>query len=617
MANETYPYPLRASELVKDFPVEILQEKISLTKEEKLQILQFEGPLALKLKEVKAPSIEDHVIYPEAFTTEQGSRIFAAIYVDPNLSKKIDKYAKEHGVDLETEKDKRKFYNNFFDNLVVITSSEDKFKEYNAGYEMTPRLGKVDEKDIERLFNEADLRGIPSHLGDRINVYSSSWAEEQFISSFIDTNGDVNKIQNPRRLRRLVNPEVARQKLEGLRKFKLTLKEIRGYLVNDKGTVPEAKVQICNLYQKSLNVTIAELLSYQENPETPGRSRKMERIDHFLSGVGLEYSENGLLQTIPADLANYCQKRLSEVPTPETSDFTKYNSFTVNADQAKSLADVVLNSYGLLAEPNPWKAVVLDRNKGLAVMFDKKNGTREVRIPRDFNRGIVTTLALLAHEIEGHVIRYANKETSFKDDLLFTKDNGTGRSGILSEGSAMWLEDQAKQEMVGMEDKALPYYYVALMEKRRGGSFKECISASFKSRAEREYGMSAEDLLKDKEKSKKVLDKAYSATMRIFRRFTDFNDKSGYIPISETLDYIEQEIVVDFLMNHSKSETLTKLLFVAGIDLYSIEELIKIGFFDLSKVQAPKKVVVKEIWPKIKEALDSGQTIEEALKAVI
>lgn len=584
MTTETYPYPQRPSELVKNFCSQFSETKRTLTLQQRMQIQMFEEPLFLELKEIKEQDVEDHVIYPGAFTTEEGRKLFKAVYLNPDISNIHDS-------------------DEFFDGILKSDDNE------------VPKIGEVSELDVVNLFEGVDLKKIPKRLRERMNIYSSKWAEEKFRSDFIKAKGNTELILNPKRVRRIVDPEIYRERMKGLRSLKFSLKQIRKGLLR-QDAVSEAKIQICDLYQKYINVQIAQNLEYEGDVDSPKRPRRMQRMDHFLKGVGLEYDKNGLLQTIPVDLVSYSRKRLSQIPVGETSDFVKYNSVLVDADGAKAIADRVLGSYGLLEGANAWRAVVLERNSGVAVMFDKNEGKREVRIPRGYKRGLVSTLALLAHEIEGHVLRFANKESSFEGDLLFTREFNTGRSAILSEGAAMWLEDEAKEKMVGMKDPALPYYYVVLIEKQKGGSFKECVRASLVERARQEYSMSFDELFNDSEKFGKVFDKAYSSTLRIFRRFTSFDDRSGYITISETLDYIEQELVVDFLMSHPDSAVLSKILFVAGIDLYSIYELLSIGVLDLSRVKIPKRVILNEIWPKLKKNLDSGQNIKQAIESI-
>lgn len=179
----------------------------------------------------------------------------------------------------------------------------------------------------------------------------------------------------------------------------------------------------------------------------------------------------------------------------------------------------------------------------------------------------------------------------------------------------MWMEDATKKEMFGMVDPALPYYWLASSIKAKGGSFKDCFYASLQERAKVVHNMTVEELMKDREKFDKEFSKAYSSTLRIFGRFTDLDDTSGYIAISDPLDYLEQELVVEFLMSQNSGD-FQKLLFVAGIDLYSVESLAKINLLDLKNVKQPLMFVARDLWPKIKSRLDEGQNLETAIASI-
>jgi len=57
--------------------------------------LEFEEPFYKKLEELKDISVSTHTIYPEVFTTEEGRKIFAAVYGDKNLKEKLTDLASE------------------------------------------------------------------------------------------------------------------------------------------------------------------------------------------------------------------------------------------------------------------------------------------------------------------------------------------------------------------------------------------------------------------------------------------------------------------------------------------------------------------------------------------
>lgn len=81
------------------------------------------------------------------------------------------------------------------------------------------------------------------------------------------------------------------------------------------------------------------------------------------------------------------------------------------------------------------------------------------------------------------------------------------------------------------------------------------------------------------------------------------------MPASSQLDYLEQELVAQTLFENGWG----KILFLGGIDLYSIYDLQRLGFLDWEKIQEPEFVIAKEIWPKLKEVLDQGKTLQEAI----
>ena len=75
---------------------------------------------------------------------------------------------------------------------------------------------------------------------------------------------------------------------------------------------------------------------------------------------------------------------------------------------------------------------------------------------------------------------------------------------------------------------------------------------------------------------------------------------------------MEQEIVSKGLFERG----LGKILAVSGVNPWWLEELMRLGVVDLEKVKEPKFVVARQIWPKIKEVLDRGGSLEDAIKEV-
>ena len=74
-------YPLRPSELVGQPDFLTVIEPLVLDEEERKGLADFEQPLFEEAQRLKGISASTHVIYPGAFTDEEGSRIFAEIYL--------------------------------------------------------------------------------------------------------------------------------------------------------------------------------------------------------------------------------------------------------------------------------------------------------------------------------------------------------------------------------------------------------------------------------------------------------------------------------------------------------------------------------------------------------
>lgn len=123
-------YPLRSSELVSrpDFLQDI--EPLPFTEKQKKEVLEFEEPFFEELKRLKEISVSTHTIYPGAFVSEEGSRLFSAVYLDKNLKERLESLAAQRGVELEKSKTRRQFYDAFFDDLLRIINSDDDSQMY-------------------------------------------------------------------------------------------------------------------------------------------------------------------------------------------------------------------------------------------------------------------------------------------------------------------------------------------------------------------------------------------------------------------------------------------------------------------------------------------------------
>lgn len=630
----TYPYPERPSELVSDpeFVESLKVEPIPLTEEEKKELSDFDKNLYEEYKEAKKGIAGNHVIYPSAFISPEGQRLFASTYLDTTIWKQSRKMIRELKL---KKKDQNKVYDALYEDLQGISTDPEKYEEFTsegASFErFSEALGKevkfqinpevdpeeLDEERIFKNFGSLDLRRIPSRIRKVSNDYSSNVAREEFKEKFREKKGFVNSEEAPRRIGKVVSPQKLANKLEKLRAQKVKLKETKREFVGEENNLGEAKRIVTDLYQRKINIEIAGLYSTArlvgDSPggRGPGRRaalsevssispRSMERIDHFLNGVGLSIDDDGMFFTIPRKLSEVVEKNIRK--SKETSpEYEKYNSIKIDAEGMKEICNQVIAEYGWDKNKKPWGTEITKLRKTMAV----NNTKRLIRIPKNYNTGLIDALSVASHEIEGHAIRDINNLKAKQGELKIV-NTLSGRSGLLSESAAVGVENKTKLEMVGVEKTSGTFYYQALREKEKGGDFASVFNVFFEEVARRKYGATREEWLSDEEKYNEIFEYSYPRALRIFRNHTPLEDSSGYVPASDQLEYAEQELVGEALLTEeARLLGLDNLLYVKGIDLYSMYDLQRLGVLDLEKVEKPQMVVARKLWPKIKEKLDS------------
>ena len=654
-AETSHPYPLRPSELVNnpEFISSLDVEPIPLTEQEQQQLTQFDQELYEQYKSAKSGEVGNHVIYPAQFTDKQGQRIFSSVYLDQKLWGQVRDVIKPLKL-----KDTSKLYDAAFEDVQRIASDDEEYKKFLqegarfANLEETIKEHKINtqeltltgspsinpedlgENQIEKSFMHTDLRSIPSQIRSRANTYSSQKAQEDFKEKFRQQSGVLSEHDAPKRVGKIVSPTGLKKKLRSLRETKKQIKVTRRKIAeNEDGNLAQAKLTLASLYQRQINYKIAELYAsarlFAESDQPKNKSQKealdevygfsadeesraniprvMERIDHFLQGVGLEIAPNGLFQTIPGQLAQHIETKIDQAKDTNP-EYERYNAHKVNAEQMAMLCNATISHYGWDKLKKPWRAKVDKTKSRMTANLTAKT----IKIPPKLKRGIIDALAVASHELEGHATRQQNK-SALKGNLKIISEVA-GRSGILSEAGAMGVEAKTKQETVGVERTPVPYYYIALKEKQRGGNFASCFLAYFEAKSKREFGMTTQELITDQENYNKVFAAAYTGTLRIFRSHTPLSDSSGYVSTSEQLEYAEQELVGEALLtDEARALGLDNLLFIKGIDLYSLYELQRLSALDLKDVQKPDLFPAKMLWPKIKEGLDEGKSLDEIL----
>ena len=206
----------------------------------------------------------------------------------------------------------------------------------------------------------------------------------------------------------------------------------------ERDNLSQAKAILTQLYLRQLNNLIAQSYRYNRvlasRPELDSRekkalglikgiqktltgkgrfreeraSRTMERIDHFLQGVGLKRGKDGLWETIPERFRQHLEARAALSEIAETPDYQRYNGIKVNAKQAKRLAEIILSGYGF--DERGWSIYISPTKKTFSVRYRGKGEiVKQIKIPKTLDKGLIDVLVSLEHEMT-HVLQRDNQE---------------------------------------------------------------------------------------------------------------------------------------------------------------------------------------------------------------
>jgi hypothetical protein len=562
MSNETPPdkpliYPLRSTEhLGRLKPEDLKIEPLDLSKEELVAVLKYEAGYFSRLKPLDDLSPKIHTIYPGWLMTDGGWQTAQEVY-------------QKAGVNLEGKRP------------TTVQKVEEVFFQL-------PDLSQIDKKEREKVED-----------GSKI------WARKKFLQEFEAAGGNLEQVVDPYRISKIGDIGALGDKVQGLRDLKKEIKKTEDSLKEDSSNLGEAERIVLMLYRRRINTMLAGLytegavLSRQPNlsardkeiiDNIRGRKidreassdrladnrigRTMERIDHFLQGVGLEIGEDGYYKTIPGELADFVKKRVRE-PWGKTEEYKKYEKYLIKSAESEKIAQQILQAFGLI----DWGTRIKPGKTGLSVDYKEEGKVVKLfNIPGnlDAKPGFLPDyFAAESHEA-CHALRYSNAEDC---PLGLVQELSTGRSIGLSEAGANNFQGKVTEALFGMKGEFKGYYYWALSAKQEGGSFKNCFAAVLRAQ------------------NGGNLEMAFRRALRVFEGGqVPLSDKSGFLVNSETLAYHEEELVVQKL----EQLGLEKLLYIAGLDIYSIMDLQRLGMLDLDKVKKPDIEKIKQIWEKIK-----------------
>lgn len=580
-----YPYPPRITEVLAQAEPFPQIEPLAFTKEEEKAVLEFEGEMFEKLDPLRKLTPSVHTIFPAYLLTEEGWQKAVEIY------SQVDEKVKE------------------IESPTTVEEAEQFF------------------------FQLRNLNNLSLKKRREIASDSQDWARDIFLDRVLTARGDVDQIENPYRVSQIVDLEALKAKVNGYRNLKKEIKARERELTGEE-RLTEAKRIVLRRYRCYLNVLIAELhsqgtilarqpnLSEEEKKETlalvrgtglskeakkdrftyPEATRTLERMDHFLRGVGLKIEKDGFWATIPKKFAKYVERKCRP-RRKETEEYKRYKNYEASPQQMERITQVALH---LERRDDCQTRIRPDKGSFSFSYREKGEVIKTVNIPGKSSKYLPRALELISHEVN-HALRHVNRD-SFKLRLL--QRYSSGRDEGLSEAAAMMAEERT-MAVLGVKGASRVYFW-ALRERGRGGSFKDCFRAALLA----QVGGRKRDLRKLFSKRKEFLGEAkktFRSVLRIFRAGRiPFDDETGFLVNSEELEYHEAGFVAKRLTDLG----LEKLLFIPGVDVYSLLDFQRLGVLDWEKIKTPRFVVANEIWPKLKKVLDQGKTLQEAIDSL-
>lgn len=445
----------------------------------------------------------------------------------------------------------------------------------------------------EGLFEE--LKRIKKKKIEKSEKADGEMEERRLLvkTEYWNRKGEINDFPEIVRSARESDEEDLAEKVAEYKLFKGKLKDLLRQ-IDGEDELSRASTIILDMYRRYVNVRIADL--FYQKIETV---KNAERMDKFIRGVSFEKDIDGNFLTLSGNL-----RKEVEILESEPVEKLNYPEIWLDEDDIELIANVLLKKLGT----EEWKVVRRTSDKSTFGVYKPK---KEIRIGKNMRRKVEEVLPVIAHEIEGHVM-HSEKEVfgGYMPKIMRTYSAG-GRDGVLGEMMGRWVEDETRK-LIGIEPKKPETLYFRTLEKKKGGAtFVECFDYYFREYVKRE-GDKFEEIWSDREKYDMIFDHVYDRVMRLFRKNGALEDRSGYLPTTDQLKYLEQYLVLKRLIELDMEE----LMFLDGADLYSTKQIKEFGLFEGVENLKPKFVLAKEIWPVIKKGLDEGKNIKEVLKEV-
>lgn len=487
--------------------------------------------------------------------------------------------------------------------------------------------------------SEIDIKGWKS-LTDK----STSWGEKELVNQLeMRIRGEVIEEDEPEYSSFIKSPDKLIEKAKYSRELKKYYKSVEVGLKSEDTSDPvvQMKLELVKIARERLNLLITEqyrqamLLQEQSRHSNSGElSEKLEelyiylpalqkkpnekrqeefrdkaarflsRIDKFVNGV----SSDGTVSPITEDLLQIQEKNRQQLnnqaPIVEPGTFSDIDqevlkSTYVNADQFKTMTEMVLETYGLLssqqdydserkgwASDGKWQVIIDHTVHSLSV-----NGIKGiVKIPGDYNRELTSVspagpLQVLDHEVT-HVIQHQN---ALKVGLRSFDNVAIPRTSLWAEAGGIYKEQIAKKRILGIESETPATHYLAALQKRiEGGTILDSAQAFYEDSIRRNPETSQADAIK----------LAVNRTLRLFRRGGELTLNSPYWSNTAPFDYAEQSVLIEQLPEDKKD-----WLLIGRSNLGVLAQLHRLGWLQGKDFIIPERSPSEILEPYVREEL--------------
>ncbi|MFZ5391955.1 MAG: hypothetical protein ACOZAR_02045 [Patescibacteria group bacterium] len=624
-------YPTRPTEGLEE-PIEELKkifesknkeninEKNELSEENKQKLFKFEEQLFEKLKPSYDLEVGLYTFYPEYFLTKEGQNNWEEIFGE--------------SIEFKDENDIKRYLITNRNRLERAVLEEREIKKSQR-----KRSVKYANKKPEKLLFDFIVKEGPE-IGELPPDSIKGLKYPERISVVADLKGLLTKIEAYLEFKKDLSVKIVEFEKED-NNLKKRLIDSEDDLLENKRQLWRAKMAIAKIYQKKINVLLAELYEYavalqlikkEDKLSEEEKSilnyfrglnrpeKNLSRIDKFKHGTAIEKPAqigSNLLEYAEELREIYQENEIKKIENPEIFLEGK-NGFSVETFEElankllirlelKTTKDTSKIPMEKKADDNKWRITVDDAKTSMGI--DRK--TKNIILDKKGKSIYSIFCVMMAHEFT-HVFQNILKE-ELKDvlNLKIIAEIGGDRGAIFAEAGAKMMEDKMSQELFGLKNLPHPNYIAAMQARLAGNNYFGCVKAFYDSALEiNRYvktqrinrGDNPEEVMADfMAQNKKNLNDAISRVKRLFRpSVVSLNSKDPYLTSSKETVYLEQLQLVEKL-GKNKMEFLT---LIGGLNLENLALLTKVGLIDkniLNKLREKTSEIEKMLFTKIKE----------------